>query len=339
LYLAWHASANVRLSLRTACESTIFLDFEFATKEGVEGRLWDAHSLINSRYRKLHQHYQKIDHNKKVEKRKLDKRYVDFLKTSQFFYKGYIQRLASHFAGMKGLRRIAHRLSLSTLSVDDRVQISPKVEHLIELSCHATLLHLGDLSRYRNEIRTKDRSWESSIAYYRLAGDLCPDSGSSHNQMAVIALADGNHLDVLYNLYRAIAVNEPYPAARKNLEVEFKKITTSWEKNAPPQMRKDSEATLILWFVRLHAKLYKGEDFSTYDELESEVLSRLAILLKEQSFQVTLEKFVLTNIAAGYLAALRVQGKQFQPFNQCKLKLAQNSTLLPMFNHSISSSD
>ncbi|KAG0648521.1 smg-7, partial [Hyphodiscus hymeniophilus] len=303
---------NLIDGLRKACESTIFDDFEFATQEGVEGRLWDAHSLINSRYRKLHQHYQKVDQNKKVEKRKLDKRYVDFLKTSQFFYKGYIQRLASCFTGLTGLRRIAHCLSLSTLSADERVQVAPRVERLIEVSCHAALLHLGDLSRYRNEIRIKDRSWESSIAYYRLAGDLCPNSGSSHNQMAVIALADGNHLDVLYNLYRAIACNEPHPAARKNLEVEFKKITTSWERNAPPPTRKDSEATLILWFVRLHAKLYKGEEFSTYDELESEVLSRLALLLKEQSFEVTLEKFVLTNIAAEYFAALRVQGKPFQ---------------------------
>ena len=319
MFLAQYTVSNSHLRLRTACEATIFHDFEFATNEGVENRLWDAHSLINSRYRKLHQHYQKVEQNKKVEKRKLDKRYVDFLKTSQFFYKGYIQRLASHFAGTIGLRRIANRLLLSTLSVDERVQVSSKVERLIEVSCHATLLHLGDLSRYRNEIRTKDRSWESSIAYYHLAGDLCPDSGSSHNQIAVIALADGNHLDVLYSLYRAVAVNEPHPAARKNLEVEFKKITTSWEKNALPQMRKDSEATLILWFVRLHAKLYRGEDFSTYDELESEVLSRLALLLKEQSFEVTLEKFVLTNIAAEYLAAMRVQGKPFQALNEYSL--------------------
>ena len=303
-----------------ACEATIFLDFEFATNAGVEARLWDAHSLINSRYRKMHQHYLKADSkNKVVEQRKLEKHYVDFIKTSQFFYKGYIQRLASHFAGMNGLRRIAHRLSLTTLTVDARVQVSLLVEEMIEMSCHATLLHLGDLSRYRNEIRKKDRSWESAIAYYNLAGDLHPESGSSHNQLAVIALADENHLDVLYHLYRAIAVNEPHPAARKNLEVEFKKIITSWEKNTHLPTRKDSEATLVLWFVRLHAKLYKGEDFSTHDELENEVLTRLANLLKEQSFEVTLEKFVLINIAAEYLAAERVKGERFQVLNRCLL--------------------
>ena len=291
---------------------TIFLDFEFATKEGVENHLWDAHVLINSRYRKLVTHYRNVEQKKSVERRKLEKRYVDFIKTSQFFYKGYIQRLASHFAGMKGLRRIAHRLSLQTLTTDQRVQVSSDVEHLIEMSCHATLLRLGDLSRYRNQLRTKDRSWEPALGYYGLAGDLYPDSGSSHNQMAVIALAELNHLDALYHLYRAIAVKEPHPLARGNLEIEFKKITTLWEKNSVSQTRNDSEATLILWFVRLHAKLYKGVQFSTHDELENEVLSRLVCLMKEQSFETTLEKFVLTNIAAEYLAAEKVQGKPIQ---------------------------
>lgn len=295
------------LSLREACQTIIFHNFEFASREGVEARLWNAHSLINSRYRKLHQRYCKSDQNKTVEKRKLDKRYADFLKTSQYFYKGYIQRLASHFEALEGLRRIAHCLSLDILSVDERVRVSPKVNHLIERSCHATLLRLGDLSRYRNQIRTKDRSWAASIGFYELAGDLCPESGSSHNQLAVIALSEGDHLDVLYHLYCAIAVNEPHPAASQNLEVEFKKITEAWEKNIVPTSRQDSEGTLILWFVRLHAKLYKGEAFLTHDELEDEVINRLIILLTENISQVTLEKFVLTNIAAQYFAGKRVQ--------------------------------
>jgi hypothetical protein len=299
------------VELRRVSQETVFLDFDYAIRENVESHLWDAHTLINARYRKMTQYYLKVEKDKKVEKRKLEKRYADFLKTSQFFYKGYIQRLASHFAGMTELRRIAHRLDLSTSSVDPQVQVSSQSAHMIEMCCHATLLHLGDLSRYRNAIRTKDRSWAAALGYYALAGDLYPNSGSSHNQMAVIALEDSNHLDALYHLYCAIAVQEPHPLAKKNLEVEFKKISTAWETGA--KSKNDSEGTLILWFVRLHAKLYKGEEFSTHDELENEVLSRLALLLKEQSFEDTLEKFVLTNIAAQYLAAERVQGESFIP--------------------------
>jgi hypothetical protein len=295
--------------LRILCQDIIFIDFEYATKEGVEDRLWQAHSLINTRYRKIVQHYRTIESKKVVEKRKLEKGYADFIKSSQYFYKGYIQRLASHFGGMDGLCRIAHRLHLELLTVDDRVMVSALVQHLIEMSCHATLLRLGDLSRYRNHLRTKDRSWEPAVAYYRLAGDLYPDSGSSYNQMAVIALADVNHLDALYYLYRAIAVKEPHPLAKGNLEIEFKKITAAWEKNEMPATKGDSEATLIRWFVLLQARFYKGVDFPSQRELEREILSRLSWFLKEQTSENTLEKFVLINIAAEYFAGERVKGK------------------------------
>jgi len=251
----------------------------------------------------------------RVEKRKLEKRYVDYLKTTQYFYKGYIQRLASHFGGMKDLRRIAHRLQLEALSVDTPVKVAPAVERLIDASCHSTLLRLGDLSLYRHEIRTKKPSsvWDVALGYYGLARDLCPDSGSSHNQMAVIALADQNHLDALYHLYRAIAVNNPHQLARGNLEIEFKKISSIWdkkEKQVVPHAKTESESALVLWFIRLHAKFYKGEEWTSHNELENEVLSRLALLLKEQSFEITLERIVIINIAAQYVAAERVKGKQ-----------------------------
>jgi hypothetical protein len=141
-----------------------------------------------------------------------------------------------------------------------------------------------------------------------LANDLAPENGSAHNQMAVIALADGNHLHAVYHLYRAIAVNEPHPLAKGNLEIEFKKITAAWEKQRS-QPKSDSLTTLVWWFVLLHARFYEGADFATREELENEVLSRLALLLKEQNFGDVLEKFVLINIAAEYFAGQKVAGK------------------------------
>lgn len=267
------------------------------------------HTLIKERHKRLVKAATAQNPRNVVEIRKLKKRYADFIKTSQHFYKGYVQRLASTYSGMSGLRRIAHRLSLETLSADNLVKVSPELERLIDASCHATLLRLGDLSRYRNEIRTKDRSWEPALGYYSLASNLCPDSGSSHNQMAVIALADQNHLDAVYHLYRAIAIKEPHQLAKGNLEIEFKKITTAWEKKHVPHAKLGSTDTLILWFVRLHAKLYKGTDFSTHNELESEVLTRLVRLLEEKSSEITLEKLVVINIAAEYFAVERSQGE------------------------------
>lgn len=293
----------------------------------VESHLWDSHTLINNRYRKITAKYKSEEYKSHtVERRKWEKRYADFLKTSQFFYKGYIQRLASHFAGLSELRKIAHRLQLSTLSADDRVEVSENTQQRILLSCHATLLRLGDLSRYRNNFRTKDKSWDRAMAYYGLANDLYPQSGHAFNQMAVISLAEGQHLDAIYHLYRALAIEEPHPVAGGNLTTEFKSIIRNWESGGKkfgknivssdpsPKAAAGNTAPLISWFVRLHAKLYKGEEFHGHDELENEVLSQMTVLLKEQSLEGILDKMVLINIAAEYFAAERLQSKSYLPF-------------------------
>lgn len=292
----------------------------------METALWEAHSSINKRYRKIVAKFKTPEQKKNtVERRKWEKRYADFLKLSQYYYKGYIQRLASHFEGLNELRIIAHRLTLSTLSIDPPVEVSESLARLILLSCHSTLLRLGDLYRYRNDLNTKDRSWEKANAHYGLANDLYPDSGSAFNQMAVISLADGNHLDAVYNLYRALAVKEPHPLAQSNLAIEFKKITSTWlgqgQAKAPSAGSPTNPAingpigSMVLWFVRLHAQLYKGEEFPNHDELENEVLSQMTVLLKEQSLEGILDRIVLINIAAEYFAGVRLGGNGARYFH------------------------
>ena len=51
---------------------------------------------------------------KPVEKRKLEKHYLDFIKSSQRFYRGYIQRLASHFGGIQELEKVAQRFNFDS---------------------------------------------------------------------------------------------------------------------------------------------------------------------------------------------------------------------------------
>jgi hypothetical protein len=131
--------------------------------------------------------------------------------------------------------------------------------------------------------------------------------------MAVIALADGSHLRAVYHLYRALAVEEPHPTAKGNLELEFKKITAAWNKGelivSKPRSSEGGEAgkALTSWFVRLHARCYRGQDFPEHEELESEVLSQLAVDLKERELDATLHRFILINVAAEHQAGVRVQ--------------------------------
>jgi hypothetical protein len=52
-------------------------------------------------------------HGKKrpVEKRKLEKHYLNFIKASQRFYCGFIQRLLTHFDGIPELERVAREFN------------------------------------------------------------------------------------------------------------------------------------------------------------------------------------------------------------------------------------
>jgi hypothetical protein len=181
-------------------------------------------------------------------------------------------------------------------------------------SCHQTLIQLGDLSRYREtELKAENaRDWAPAKGFYELAAVIYPDSGHSHNQLAVISREDGDHFRSTYHLYRSLASRKPHPLAKQNLELEFKKIVSAWNKGELINNHKSPDGNtagraLIAWFIRLHSKCYKGQEFAQHDELESEVLSHLAIDLKEHPLDHILQKIILINLAAEYFATVQLQ--------------------------------
>ncbi len=187
-------------------------------------------------------------------------------------------------------------------------------KRLVLQSCYDTLIRLGDLSRYREtELNNKRRNWGPAIGYYSLAARICPDSGVAYHQQAVVALADGNHLRVIYQLYRSLSVSEPHPLAEKNLEIEFKKVLTAWDKgdlmsNNSSRDGSGASKTLVSPFIRLHSRCYKGCEFDDHEALEEELLHQLAVELKERSLEGKLQMFITINLAAEYRAASKLRG-------------------------------
>lgn len=224
------------------------------------------------------------------------------------------------------LNYLATRLTILhiDLSAQPPTRVSSDLRKRILQSCHATLIRLGDLSRYREaELVSKDRNWGPAIGYYDLASVIYPASGASHNQLAIIALADVNHLRATYHLYRALSAQEPHPSAKGNLEIEFKKVMNAWAKREliRPEDAGIPGRALAPWFVYLHAQCYKGTDFPEHDELEAEVLSQLAVDIRERSLEGTLQKFCLVNIAAEAFARVRATGKYWK---HCSFKARTN---------------
>ena len=201
--------------------------------------------------------------------------------------------------------------------VRDRTEAASAVRRLVLLSCYHTLIRLGDLSRYREtELARKARDWGPAIGYYDLANAILPSSGVAHNQLAVVASVEANHLRATYHFYRSLVVDEPHPLGRKNLAAEFKKIVEAWNGGqlVPKGAARAGDSTKVLsaWFVLLHARGYDGQ-LSSGQELEREVLSQLGLELRKGMSDRALSRLVLTNVAAEFFARERVTGEPDPP--------------------------
>lgn len=191
--------------------------------------------------------------------------------------------------------------------------MSFQVQQAVILSCHQTLIYLGDLFRYRAAERLdREPDWGPAIGYYALAASLRPCSGLAFHQQSVVAFEQGDYLRSTYYLYRSINVDEPHPNAIPNLELQFKKITAAWQKGdlvpkPSPQDPVGSRKALVSWFIRFHSLCYNGQLFPGYDELEREVLSRAATEMKGRTLDTVLSKMSLINLCAQATA-----GKQFE---------------------------
>jgi protein SMG7 len=294
---------------------TTFSDLNFAHDNNVEEKLWQAHSLINSEYRKAIKGIRTNPKNQVVLLRKVDKQYSDYLKTAEYFYRGFIERLSAKYRLPK-LQRIANRMQATAVKVVDDVDAtSDSLEARVTVSCANTLMHLGDISRYRSrQARAKGQSpkLEKALTFYQLAHEMNPTNGQPHHQMAITLADEKKDFDIVYHFYRSWASKFPHEAVANNLASEFQKITSSPPQNRPG-VAADPQHTFASWFVRLHARYFKGEVFASQDELEREVLHRLDILLSNPDSLPVLQKSMLINIAAYHVAMKSARGKTCIP--------------------------
>lgn len=253
-----------------------------------------------------------------VTRRRVERAWVTFLNTATGFYRTYFQRLQDLY-GMPQIARVSRALQLDPPQVGEAQKVQVPGEAL-QKSFYSTLLHLGDISRWKLKAQSKSSGMKSAVLYYELAHDLNPTSGAAHHQLGI--LEDDNHLQIVYHLYRAAAVESPHPNAIQNLEQEFRKLSnlSQTSRRAGPA---DPHQAFADWFTKLHAYLYKGDEYP--QELEEEVLHRLEIALKKPDTLPLILKMVLTNIAAYYIAKAKIQ-------KQWSLKASASCQFILRFN-------
>lgn len=319
---------NPTLRFRLACVTIPWLDIRYAKKQESDELLWTTHVFVTTVYRKL---IDRLDKDgRPVQKRKVEKLYAPYLKVSQEFYQGYLQRVCAMYE-IQDIRRIPREAELHEMTVPPEHQIvgaaAAEVRDLVIESVHKTLCCLGDLSRYRVLMRSGGRrDWKRPLTIYRLANDLLPVSGYAHHQCGVIADEQQDHLGVIYHFYRALASDQPHPHAMSNLEKKLEK----WLKVHPDRTLSHDE-WLAYWFLKLHAYFYKGEAFRQYEELEEEVLHRFKSALEKNvatppdeyanksSYDVRSSwlRIVLVNICAYHVGLEKSQSRSNAPAVPC----------------------
>ena len=272
------------------------MDLQAAATHKVETRLWAGHQNVNNKFRGSLKSLRK-DGKKPVERRKAEKLYLDFIKSSHKFYRGFIQRICSHFSGVGEIYDIARRMHLDLLSVDTPIDVDTAQKEQLLRSCHMTLIRCGDLSRYRElELGQKQRNWGPAKGYYECGAQLVPTSGLSFNQLSMMALADNDNFRALYLIYRCLTTADPFPMAEENLATLLRKVR---QKSIEPSVPETKLGPAEVPFVKLHAKAY-GDSFDDFRSERDSLMLRLSEVIETMSCNKSLKRLCLINIAAGY---------------------------------------
>jgi hypothetical protein len=198
--------------------------------------------------------------------------------------------------------------------------IPEELKTVIITLVYETLLHLGDLSRWRYVAhlgKTGESEWKAAALYYQLAYEVLPTSGFAKHQEAVLALGDTKYFYALSHLYQSLCSQVQHPEASQNLDLLLRKRLNIPMNDLIQAVKTrhggNAIATLRAWFLRLHVECYQGVEFSAHEEMEAEILNRLSTALKDGTdVSSTVFHMVMISIGGEYVAVEKAQ-RQIDP--------------------------
>lgn len=288
---------SLRSAIRDNYEEIIFLDHAFASRKDVELSLWKSafyKPIEEYRYR-IRKLSAAAPNSPDAAAQKADtcKRFRGFLAEAGGFYTGLLRKMQIQFQlEMGGLLEMGGPLAMSGRASSSRAaaaSISSWRERVAPqyVSCHRSLIFLGDLNRYREQHRDGPGGpdFSSAAKYYTRAIRLLPTIGNPFNQLAVLATYDDDECDALYRYCRSLCLRTPFDTARDNMRLLFEKNREKMQRLGQNSKRDAGAAKSILArfrtrFVRLHGILHTGRGLETFGEVQNQVMNDLAFLHK-----------------------------------------------------------
>ncbi|KAK7300243.1 hypothetical protein RJT34_11084 [Clitoria ternatea] len=225
---------NAWPQMRENYEAIILEDHTFSEQHNIECALWQLHykrieelrAYINAALTSSKSSQGGKDQVRPDQITKIRLQFKAFLSEATGFYHDLIMKIRAKY----GLPLGYFEDSKNQIVMEKDGKKSAEMKKGL-ISCHRSLIYLGDLARYKGLYGKGDsikREFAAASSYYLQAASIWPSSGNPHHQLAILASYSADELTAIYRYFRSLAVDNPFTTARDNLIVAFEKNRQSY---------------------------------------------------------------------------------------------------------------
>jgi len=262
-----------RQKLANLYKNILLNDLPYSLEKKVELELW------NNAFKSHIDNFRLKMKEKRQEKHETQAKLSLFLDASTGFYFQLLQEFCSTYE--LDLPFYGKNVQLGILKKPNKTNGSKKGKlNACLYICQDCLVHLGDLARYRNDLKQAE-------SFYLLASKLLPGNGQPYNQLAILAIAKGNQALAVFNYFKSICVPNSFPAASSNLHRTLSQLLCSTNSQSPfGSSLSVTSDQFIEMYLQLMACLFLLQDLdranNIKDRISLEFKDILTSLTKEQ---------------------------------------------------------
>lgn len=279
---------NAWYQIRENYEAIILEDYAFSEQHNVEFALWQLHYKRIEEFRAHFNAAQASGRSSATNSgrapqqpdrvTKIRVQFKAFLSEATGFYHDLILKIRSKYGLPLG--HFTEDSNNEAVMGTDTAKSSDVKKALV--SCHRSLIYLGDLARYKGvygEGESRVREFSAASSYYLQAASLWPSNGNPHHQLAILSTYSSDELVAVYRYFRSLAAEIPFPTAKDNLAIAFEKnrqiytqlVETTKTLGDREVTIKEKYKEFCSQFVRLHGILFTRTSLEKFAAVLSSV--------------------------------------------------------------------
>ncbi|GFW59426.1 telomerase-binding protein EST1A [Trichonephila clavipes] len=225
-----NAAKQCRWKLQLRYENIILADPKYCAEHNPEQSLWKIvyHQVIESLRKKLEDNRENQDLIKET--------LLNIILEGSMFYENLLEKQEETF-GFK-LSKILEYEYIATARIPEHLRS-------VLISVQKTLIYLGDLARYKEQV-SQTTSYGKARSWYLKAQQLAPKNGIPYHHLAMLAFHTRRRLDAIYYFMRSLAASNPYLSAKESLLSLFDEARKKYEQYEAKRTKENVDETNYL---------------------------------------------------------------------------------------------